>query len=67
MEFNPFDVTTKELVWDGPVASLEHFGIGPPGPAEIIDSDITTLTAAADKVIKDQLGAVGADNQCHRG
>jgi hypothetical protein len=31
---------------------LERFGIGPPGPAEVIDSDITTLTAAADKVIK---------------
>ena len=52
MEFNPFDVTTKELVWDGPAAWLERFGIGPPGPVEVIDSDITTLTAAADKVIK---------------
>ncbi len=52
MKFNPFDVSTKELVWDGPAAWLERFGIGPPGPAEVIDSDITTLTAAADKVIK---------------
>jgi hypothetical protein len=52
VEFNPFDVTTKELIWDGPVAWLERFGIGPPGPVEVIDSDITVLTAAADKVIK---------------
>ena len=52
MEFNRFDVTTKELVWDGPAAWLERFGIGPPGPVEVIDSDITALTAAADKVIK---------------
>ena len=52
MEFNPFDVTTKELIWDGPAAWLERFGIGPPGPVEVIDSDITVLTAAADKVIK---------------
>ena len=52
MEFNPFDVTTKELIWDGPAAWLERFGIGPPGPVEVIDSDITILTAAADKVIK---------------
>ncbi len=52
MEFNPYDVSTKELVWDDPGAWLERFGIGPPGPAEVIDSDITTLSAAADKVIK---------------
>ncbi len=52
MEFNRFDVTTKELVWDGPAEWLERFGIEPLGPAEVIDSDITTLTAAADKVIK---------------
>jgi predicted transposase YdaD len=52
VEFNPFDVTTKELIWDGPGAWLERFDVGPPGPAEVIDSDITTLTAAADKVIK---------------
>ncbi len=52
VEFNVFDVSTKELVWDGPAAWLERFGIGPPGPVDVIDSDITTLAAAADKVIK---------------
>jgi predicted transposase YdaD len=52
VEFKPFDVSTKELVWDGPAAWLARFGIGPPGPAAVIDSDITTLTAAADKVIR---------------
>jgi len=52
LDFNPYDVSTKELVWDGPVAWLERFGIGPPGPVDVIDSDITTLTAAADKVVK---------------
>ena len=51
MDFNRFDVSTKELVWDDPAAWLEGFGIGPRGPVEVIDSDITTLTAAADKVI----------------
>jgi predicted transposase YdaD len=51
MDFNRFDISTKELVWDDPAAWLEGFGIGPPGPVEVIDSDITTLTAAADKVI----------------
>ena len=52
MEFNRFDVSTKELVWDDPAAWLERFGIGPPGPVEVIDSDITALTASADKVIR---------------
>jgi predicted transposase YdaD len=52
VEFNRFDVATKELVWDDPAACLERFGIGPPGPVEVIDSDITAVTAGADKVIK---------------
>lgn len=51
MDFNRFDVSTKELVWDDPAAWLERFGVGPAGPVEVIDSDITALTAAADKVI----------------
>jgi len=50
--FNPFDVSTKELVWDDPVACLNRFGVGPPGPVEVIDSDITALTASADKVLR---------------
>jgi hypothetical protein len=52
MEFNRFDVSAKELIWDDPTAWLERFGIDPSVPIEVIDSDITTLTAAADKVIK---------------
>ena len=58
MAFNRFDSSTKELVWDGPAAWLERFGIGPAGPVEVIDSDITTLTAAADKVINELPGLV---------
>jgi predicted transposase YdaD len=52
LEFNRFDVSAKELVWDDPVAWLDRLGIGPPGPIEVIDSEITALTAAADKVIR---------------
>ena len=52
MEFNRFDVSAKELVWDDPAAWLDRLAIGPPGPVEVIDSDITALTAAADKVIR---------------
>ncbi len=52
MDFNRFDVSMKELVWDDPAACLERWGIGPRGPVEVIDSDITALTAAADKVLK---------------
>ncbi len=52
MNFNRFDISAKELVWDDPAAWLERFAIGPPGPVSVIDSDITTLTASADKVLK---------------
>lgn len=52
MDFNRFDVSAKELVWDDPTAWLERLGIAPIGPVEVIDSDITALTASADKVLK---------------
>jgi predicted transposase YdaD len=52
VEFNRFDVSAKELVWDDPAALLERFGVQLPGPVHVIDSDITALTAAADKVIE---------------
>ena len=52
MEFNRFDVSTKELVWDDPAAWLRRLGIDVRGPVEVIDSDITALTASADKVIR---------------
>jgi hypothetical protein len=51
VQFNRFDVSTKELVWDDPAAWLERFGIGPRGPVDVIESDVTALTAVADKVI----------------
>ena len=41
MEFNPYDVSTKELVWDDPAAWLVRLGIPLPGPVDVIDSDIT--------------------------
>jgi len=52
VDFNRFDVSAKELVWDDPAGWVERFAIVPPGPVEVIDSDITTLSAAADKVIR---------------
>ena len=52
MKHNRLDVSAKELVWDGPAAWAERFGIGPPGPVSVIDSEITTLTASADKVLR---------------
>ncbi len=52
MDFNRFDVSAKELVWDDPTAWLDRLGIGPTGPVTVIDSDITAVTAAADKVIR---------------
>jgi predicted transposase YdaD len=52
VDFNRFDVATKELVWDDPAAWLQRFGIACASAVDVIDSDITTLTATADKVIR---------------
>jgi hypothetical protein len=52
MDHNRLDVSAKELVWDDPDAWADRFGIGPPGPVSVIDSETTTLTASADKVLK---------------
>ena len=52
MEFNRFDVSTKELVWEEPAAWLDRFGIARGGPVEVIDSEATALTAVADKVLR---------------
>jgi hypothetical protein len=52
MEHNRLDVSAKELVWDDPAAWADRFGIGPPGAVSVIDSEITTLTASADKVLR---------------
>jgi hypothetical protein len=52
MDHNPLDVSAKELILDGPAAWAERFGVGPPGRVSVIDSNITTLTASADKVLK---------------
>ena len=45
-------------------AWVHAFGIGPAGPVEVIDSDITTMSAAADKVIR--VGGGGALSREHR-
>jgi hypothetical protein len=52
MDHNRLDVSAKELVWDDPAAWVDRFGIGPPGPVSVIESEITTLTASADKVLR---------------
>ena len=52
MDHNRLDVSAKELVWDDPASWVDRFGIGPPGPVSVIDSEITTLTASADKVLR---------------
>ncbi len=52
MEFNRFDVSAKELIWDDPVAWLDRLGVATVGSVTVVDSDITTLTAASDKVIR---------------
>jgi hypothetical protein len=52
VDFNPYDVTTKELVWEDPSCWNARLGINPTWPVDLIESGITTRTAAADKVIR---------------
>ncbi len=52
MDHNRLDVSAKELILDEPAAWADRFGVGPPAPVSVIDSEITTLTASADKVLK---------------
>jgi hypothetical protein len=47
VDVNPYDVATKEIVWDDPLGWVDRFGIGAPGPATLIVSDITTVSAGA--------------------
>jgi len=47
----PFDAAMKHLVEAYPSAWLEYVGL-PLAPAEVIDADLATVTASADKVIR---------------
>lgn len=52
MEHNRWDVSAKELILDEPTTCVDHYGVGRAGPVSVIDSEITTLTASADKVLR---------------
>jgi predicted transposase YdaD len=47
----PYDSTAKDLLEADPPAWLALIGIDPPGPVRVVDSDLATITAAADKVL----------------
>jgi predicted transposase YdaD len=48
----PFDVTTKALIETSPHDWLTLLGLGPEGDVRVIDADIATVTAAADKILR---------------
>ncbi len=48
----PFDATTKDLLESDPVAWMTYLGLHPQGAVEVIDSDLSTITAEADKVFR---------------
>jgi hypothetical protein len=49
----PFDATTKELATLAPADWLEYAGL-PRSPVEVIPAGISTVTAAADEVLRVQ-------------
>ena len=48
----PFDATLKELITHHPEDWLEQLGIPITTPPEILNVDLSTVTAAADTLIK---------------
>ncbi len=48
----PFDATPKDLVEQNPADWLRFAGFQPHGPVIVIDSDISTVIGAADKIIR---------------
>lgn len=48
----PFDSTTKQLIEAHPADWLAYAGLPVSGPIQIVDADISSFTAAADKVIR---------------
>jgi predicted transposase YdaD len=48
----PFDATLKDLVEGYPRDWLDHLGLSPAGPVALIDADLSTVTAGADKLVR---------------
>jgi hypothetical protein len=48
----PYDATLKHLVEAHPADCLELVGFRRPGRVDVIDADLSTVTALADKVIR---------------
>src|SRR3954470_16603930 len=52
MSGKPFDATLKDLVESDPAAWAARFCRGPVLDASLVDADASTVTAAADKVLR---------------
>jgi predicted transposase YdaD len=48
----PFDTSTKHLLETYPAAWLAYVGLPATGPVTVIDADLSTVTAEADKVLR---------------
>ena len=60
MAGKPFDASLKDMIEENPRAWAELFMPGPILDATVIDADVSTVTAASDKVIRVRL----ADGDC---
>ena len=63
----PFDTTTRQLIELGPADWLAYLGfpVADPSRVTVIDSNLSTVTAEADRVIRVDPGAPGLD-RAHR-
>lgn len=64
----PFDATTRQLIELGPVDWLEYLGlhVADPSRVTVIDSNVSTVTADADKVIASTIPLPGSSTSSSR-
>ncbi|MFN0073781.1 MAG: hypothetical protein ACKVVP_20055 [Chloroflexota bacterium] len=48
----PFDITTKYLIQRFPLAWLDLIGHTSPGLVDVLDTDLSSVAAQADKVLR---------------
>ena len=48
----PFDTTLKALIQAYPADWISFLGVAPTGPVEVVDANLSTVTAEVDKVLQ---------------
>jgi hypothetical protein len=52
MTTRPFDISFKEVIEVDPLGWAQHFAVEPPLAVDLVDADLATVAASADKVLR---------------